>query len=45
MTSDLIVCNQCAGINRIPVGRRAEDAKCGKCGAKLFNGRPDDVDT
>lgn len=45
MTRDLVVCNQCAGVNRIPVDRRAEDAKCGKCGARLFNGCPDDVDT
>ena len=40
----LIVCSRCAGVNRIPTSRRAEEAKCGKCHAPLFSGHPEDVD-
>jgi thioredoxin 2 len=36
----MIVCPNCQGINRIPSGRDARQAKCGKCGRKLFEGRP-----
>ena len=41
---DLVVCSKCGGVNRLPPVRNAMEAKCGKCGAKLFSGHPDDVD-
>ncbi len=43
MSDKLIVCSKWAGVNRIPQGRSASDAKCGKCGAKLFEGHAEDV--
>jgi thioredoxin 2 len=39
----LVVCGKCGGVNRLPPSRNARDAKCGKCGAKLFSGHPEDV--
>jgi thioredoxin 2 len=44
MTENLVVCSKCGAINRVPPSRRAIDAKCGKCKAKLFAGHPEDVD-
>jgi thioredoxin 2 len=41
---NLVVCGKCGGVNRLPPARNAGDAKCGKCGAKLFSGHPEDVD-
>jgi len=38
-----IVCPSCGAINRIPAGRDPLKAKCGKCGGKLFNGKPVDI--
>ncbi len=35
-----IVCAACGAVNRIPAGKPAKEAKCGRCGAKLFTGRP-----
>jgi len=35
-----IVCVACGGTNRVPVGRDALQAKCGRCGAALFAGQP-----
>lgn len=43
MTENLVVCSKCGGINRLPPSRPAMGAKCGKCGAKVFLGHPDDV--
>ena len=43
MTESLVVCSKCGGINRLPPSRPAIDAKCGKCGAKVFAGHPEDV--
>ncbi|RWO52043.1 thioredoxin TrxC [Mesorhizobium sp.] len=40
----LVVCGKCGGVNRLPPARDAEDAKCGKCGSRLFSGHPADVD-
>jgi thioredoxin 2 len=40
----LVVCGKCGGVNRIPPARTATSAKCGKCGAALFTGHPQDVD-
>ncbi len=39
-----IVCPNCAGTNRVPAGRDARAAKCGKCGEPLFSGHPTPVD-
>ncbi len=39
-----IVCPSCGAINRIPAGKDPLKAKCGKCGGKLFNGKPVEVD-
>ncbi len=35
-----IVCAACGAVNRIPADKPAEQAKCGRCGAKLFSGQP-----
>jgi thioredoxin 2 len=35
-----IVCPHCAGVNRLPVGRAADNPNCGKCGQRLFTGLP-----
>ena len=40
-----MVCTKCGAINRLPPARNGNDAKCGKCGTRLFSGRPEDVDT
>lgn len=40
-----IICPSCLAINRLPSGRKAQDAKCGKCHAPLFQGRPHEVTT
>ncbi|PYF01934.1 thioredoxin [Rhodopseudomonas faecalis] len=39
----LIVCPHCGATNRLPDGRPASAAKCGKCGVALFGGHPADV--
>lgn len=45
MTRDnLVVCTKCGVVNRLPLGRNRADAKCGKCGALLFSGLPQDID-
>lgn len=43
MADRLVVCSHCGGVNRLPQARPALDAKCGKCGAKVFSGHPEDV--
>ena len=43
MSENLVVCGKCGGVNRLPPSRPAIDGKCGKCGAKLFAGHPEDV--
>lgn len=43
MSDRLIVCTQCGGVNRLPEQRSALQAKCGKCGARIFDGHPADV--
>lgn len=40
---DLVVCSECGGVNRLPQARNALEAKCGRCGIKLFSGHPQDV--
>ncbi|MDD3837464.1 MAG: thioredoxin TrxC [Phenylobacterium sp.] len=38
-----ILCPACAALNRAPDARDASTAKCGRCGQRLFHGRPDEV--
>jgi len=35
-----VVCGHCSAINRVPADREADAAKCGKCGQKVFDGKP-----
>lgn len=44
MAENLVVCSECGSVNRLPPTRRADDAKCGQCGKKLFAAHPRDVD-
>ena len=44
MSENLVVCSSCGGVNRLPSERRATDAKCGKCGSKIFSGHPHNID-
>lgn len=39
-----MVCTKCSAINRLPLTRNGSDAKCGKCGTRLFSGHPEDMD-
>ncbi|BCM20826.1 thioredoxin TrxC [Mesorhizobium sp. J8] len=41
---NLVVCTKCGVVNRLPLSRNGADAKCGKCGALLFPGFPQDID-
>ncbi len=41
---NVAVCPECGMGNRIAAGHDAGVAKCGKCGARIFSGRPLDVD-
>lgn len=38
-----VVCPHCAAINRVPADRPAAQAVCGSCKAKLFEGKPLEV--
>ncbi len=40
-----VVCPKCRAVNRVPDEKPAEKATCGKCHAKLFEGKPVDLDT
>jgi len=44
MSDTQSVCPGCGAVNRIAEGRPREAAKCGKCAAQLFDGRPVEVD-
>jgi thioredoxin 2 len=35
-----VVCPHCESVNRLPVAKSGEAAKCGKCHAKLFTAHP-----
>lgn len=35
-----VVCPHCSAVNRLPEGRDARAAKCGKCKEALFDGAP-----
>lgn len=39
-----IVCPDCGGTNRVPAGKDARAAKCGRCGHALFSGHPASAD-
>lgn len=39
-TTRHVVCPACGTVNRVPVDRPAAAAKCGRCRARLFEGRP-----
>jgi thioredoxin 2 len=39
-----VACPHCATANRVAAGRESRAAKCGKCGAALFDGTPIEVD-
>jgi len=36
----LLACPRCLTANRVPAARLGDDPKCGKCGARLLEGRP-----
>ena len=36
----LLACPHCLTVNRVPAARLGDDAKCGKCGAPLLDGKP-----
>jgi thioredoxin 2 len=36
----LVVCPQCAAVNRVPAERAREDPVCGKCGTPVLAGAP-----
>lgn len=36
----LLACPHCLTANRVPAARLGDDPKCGKCGARLLDGRP-----
>lgn len=40
VTSKLVVCSHCQGINRVPEDRLQEGAKCGVCHQPLFDDKP-----
>jgi thioredoxin 2 len=39
-----VACPACAAVNRIAAGRPAAEALCGTCRARLFTGKPTEVD-
>ncbi|RWL84374.1 MAG: thioredoxin TrxC [Mesorhizobium sp.] len=41
---NLVVCTKCGVVNRLPPNRNSAEAQCGKCGARLFSGVPQDID-
>ena len=43
-TTRQIVCGSCGRINRLPVERAAQDARCGACHQPIFTGHPIEVD-
>jgi len=36
----LLACPRCLTANRVPAARLGDDPKCGKCGARLLEGKP-----
>jgi len=35
-----VVCPSCSAINRLPADKLAQGPKCGKCGERIFTGKP-----
>lgn len=42
-SANQVVCPSCSATNRVPTEKSASAAKCGKCGAALFNGQPTEL--
>jgi thioredoxin 2 len=40
-----VVCPHCDQVNRIPAGKPQQKAACGRCGGRLFEGRPVELDS
>jgi thioredoxin 2 len=40
-----VLCPACSAVNRLPAGKPADRAKCGRCGKPIFNGEPLEVDS
>jgi thioredoxin 2 len=40
-----VVCPHCGAVNRVAAGRPAAAARCGKCHAAIFTGKPVNADT
>jgi thioredoxin 2 len=40
----LVVCPNCAALNRVPPERVGEDPVCGKCGTAILDGKPVTLD-
>jgi thioredoxin 2 len=36
----LLACPQCLTANRVPAARLGDDPKCGRCGARVLDGKP-----
>ncbi len=44
MASVHVVCSGCGQVNRVAQDKPAAEARCGRCGEPLFDGRPHEVD-
>lgn len=44
MTGVHVVCTACGQVNRVGGDKPAAEARCGRCGEALFDGRPVEVD-
>ncbi len=44
MASVHVVCSGCGQVNRVAQDKPAAEARCGRCGEALFDGRPHEVD-
>ena len=42
--SQHIVCPGCSAVNRLPSARIAQSPKCGRCGERLFDAQPVELD-
>ena len=38
-----VVCPSCNAVNRLPTDRLAQGPKCGKCGERVFAGKPTEL--
>lgn len=44
MTSEIVICPHCGGVNRVARERLGDGPQCGKCHKGLFTGHPLNVD-